>query len=169
MTENIGYKLKRLREDSNLSMEDLAAQSGVQLSQIELIEKGQISPSLAMLVKLSRSLGIRLGTFLDGMESPEPTVNVRTQQTPQLAVHLSRAGSPDNEHLKYRALAENKTDRNMEPFMINVEYVDPADKSALSHHEGEEFIYVLEGDAILHYGEETYEIHRGDSIYFDSI
>ncbi|MDD3108615.1 MAG: cupin domain-containing protein, partial [Alistipes sp.] len=35
--------------------------------------------------------------------------------------------------------------------------------------EGGEFIYVLECDAILHYGEKTYEIHRGASIYFDSI
>ena len=64
MTENIGYKLKRLREDNQFSVEDLAVQSGVQQSQIEQIETGKMLPSLATLIKLSRTLGIRLGTFL---------------------------------------------------------------------------------------------------------
>ena len=145
MTENIGYKLKRLREDNQFSVEDLAVQSGVQQSQIEQIETGKMLPSLATLIKLSRTLGIRLGTFLDGMECPEPTLTHREQQTPQLSVHLSKGNGSDIEHLKYRSLAENKTDRNMEPFIINVEYTDPDEMSALSHHEGEEFIYVLDG------------------------
>ena len=38
MTENIGYKLKRLREDNNISQKDLAAQSGIKLDHIELSE-----------------------------------------------------------------------------------------------------------------------------------
>ena len=69
MTENIGYKLRRLREDNNMSVSDISSQSGVHPSQIESIEKGELIPSVATLVKLSRSLGVRLGTFLDGMES----------------------------------------------------------------------------------------------------
>ena len=72
MTENIGYKLRRLREDNNMSVSDISSQSGVHPSQIESIEKGELIPSVATLVKLSRSLGVRLGTFLDGMESTEP-------------------------------------------------------------------------------------------------
>lgn len=169
MTENIGYKLKRIREDNNLSLENLATQSGIQQVYIELIEKGQVSPSLATLIKLARTLGIRLGTFLDGMESPEPTLMQQKQQTPQLSIHLSQENDQDSEHLNYRSLAENKPDRNMEPFIINVEYVDTSNPAFLSHHEGEEFIYVLDGAVRLQYGSDTYQIDKGDSIYFDSI
>ena len=169
MTENIGYKLKRLREDNQFSVEDLAVQSGVQQSQIEQIETGKMLPSLATLIKLSRTLGIRLGTFLDGMECPEPTLTHREQQTPQLSVHLSKGNGSDIEHLKYRSLAENKTDRNMEPFIINVEYTDPDEMSALSHHEGEEIIYVLDGSVEVRYGSDKYVVNQGESIYFDSI
>ena len=161
MTENIGYKLKRLREDNQFSVEDLAVQSGVQQSQIEQIETGKMLPSLATLIKLSRTLGIRLGTFLDGMECPEPTLTHREQQTPQLSVHLSKGNGSDIEHLKYRSLAENKTDRNMEPFIINVEYTDPDEMSALSHHEGEEFIYVLDGSVEVRYGSDKYVVNKG--------
>lgn len=94
MTENIGYKLKRLREDSNISQEELAAQSGVTLNQITSIRQGKVLPSLATLIKLSRTLGIRLGTFLDGMESPEPTVTTPTEQVPQVSFASARAMVP---------------------------------------------------------------------------
>ena len=52
MTENIGYKLRRLREDNNMSVSDISSQSGVHPSQIESIEKGELIPSVATLVKL---------------------------------------------------------------------------------------------------------------------
>ena len=39
----------------------------------------------------------------------------------------------------------------------------------LSSHEGEEFLYVLEGEAQISYGKEKYILKSGDSIYFDSI
>ena len=169
MTENIGYKLRRLREDGGLTVDTLSDQSGVQKSQIELIEKGMIQPSLSTLIKLARTLGIRLGTFLDGMESPEPTLVSEQKQQPQGAVCLSNGRGADTEHLKYCALAENKPDRNMEPFIINVEYTSPDDPGALSHHEGEEFIYVLEGEIEVRYGKEIYNVKKNESIYFDSI
>lgn len=82
MTENIGYKLRRLREDNNMSVSDISSQSGVHPSQIESIEKGELIPSVATLVKLSRSLGVRLGTFLDGMESTEPGPLPKTEARP---------------------------------------------------------------------------------------
>jgi len=70
-------------------------------------------------------------------------------------------------HLRFSALAQNKTDRNMEPFFINVGYCPTGDLP--SHHEGEEFLYVLEGSVQLLYGQETYTLEKGDSIYYDSI
>lgn len=56
----------------------------------------------------------------------------------------------------------------MEPFLINVEFDKTSDQQS-SSHEGEEFIYVLEGEAIFKYGTDVYTLKKGDSIYFDSI
>ena len=39
----------------------------------------------------------------------------------------------------------------------------------MSSHEGEEFIYVLEGSAEVVYGNQTYSLEKGDSLYFDSV
>jgi quercetin dioxygenase-like cupin family protein len=56
----------------------------------------------------------------------------------------------------------------MEPFLIDIASSSGVD-FILSTHEGEEFIYVLEGIVEINYGKNTYILEEGDSIYYDSI
>ena len=65
-------------------------------------------------------------------------------------------------------LAEGKTSRHMEPFMIDVNPATPG-SHALSTHEGEEFVYVLDGEIEIEYGKDLHVLAAGDSIYYDSI
>jgi quercetin dioxygenase-like cupin family protein len=83
-------------------------------------------------------------------------------------VRFTSQTSEAREHLNFFSLAFDKAGRNMEPFIVEIE---PGTKSdyMLSSHEGEEFIYVLEGEVEINYGKETYQLSKGDSIYLDSI
>ena len=76
--------------------------------------------------------------------------------------------SSDGGVLDFFSLAEGKTSRHMEPFMITV---NPADlgSHSLSSHEGEEFVYVLNGAIEIEYGKDLHVLVPGDSIYYDSI
>lgn len=56
----------------------------------------------------------------------------------------------------------------MEPFIVDIEPNLESDYK-LSSHEGEEFIYVMEGEIEINYGKEVYHLSKGDSIYYDSI
>ena len=56
----------------------------------------------------------------------------------------------------------------MEPFLIDVMPAQQADFE-MSSHEGEEFIYVLDGVIEINYGQDTYFLEEGDCIYYDSI
>ena len=56
----------------------------------------------------------------------------------------------------------------MEPFIIDINPENTLNYQ-LSAHEGEEFIYVMEGQIELEYGKEKYLLDEGDSIYYDSI
>ncbi len=69
--------------------------------------------------------------------------------------------------LAFHSMAANKADRHMEPFLIDVK--PHTDKPVLSTHEGEEFIFVLDGEIEVSYGKETHRLGVGDSIYYDSI
>jgi mannose-6-phosphate isomerase-like protein (cupin superfamily) len=71
-------------------------------------------------------------------------------------------------HMHYRALSKSKADRHMEPFIIDIDTTENLDY-ALSSHEGEEFIFVMEGTVEVAHGKKKYVIEAGDTIYYDCI
>lgn len=164
--KNLGSKIKQLRSTQNLSLEELAERSGLLAAQIEKIEKEAIIPSLSPLIKIARALGVRLGTFLDDSDHLGPVV-VRNGK-PADGVRFTSEENGSREHLNFLSLAADKAGRNMEPFIVEIEPSEQSDYK-LSTHEGEEFIYVLEGEVEINYGKDLYQLSAGDSIYIDSI
>ena len=81
---------------------------------------------------------------------------------------FSNKNSEARSHLDFFALASDKAGRHMEPFLIDIKPAASNDYM-LSSHEGEEFIYVLEGSIEINYGRDVYVLNPGDSIYYDSI
>lgn len=164
--KTVGGKIKQIRETKKVSLEELAERSGIELSMVQKIEQEKNIPSLAPLIKIARALGVRLGTFLDDTDSYGPVV-VRAGEY-QKGVRFTSQASETREHLNFYSLAFDKAGRNMEPFIVDIEPGLQSDYM-LSSHEGEEFIYVLEGDIEINYGKETYLLSKGDSIYLDSV
>ncbi len=164
--KTVGVKIRQIREMKKVSLEELAERSGMDINIIQKIEQEKNIPSLAPLIKIARALGVRLGTFLDDSDAYGPVV-VRSGEH-QKGVRFTSQPSESREHLNFFSLAFDKAGRNMEPFIIDIEPGLQSDYM-LSSHEGEEFIYVLEGDIEINYGKEIYKLAKGDSIYLDSI
>ena len=162
----VGEKIKSLREDKSISIEELAQRSGLAIEQIERIENNIDIPSLAPLIKIARVLGVRLGTFLDDQDEVGPVV-CRKKEAKD-AISFSNNAIHSRKHMEYHSLSKSKADRHMEPFIIDVMPTEDTD-FVLSSHEGEEFIYVLNGVVEINYGKNTYILEEGDSIYYDSI
>jgi transcriptional regulator with XRE-family HTH domain len=164
--KTVGEKIKHIREMRKVSLEELAERSGMEISLVQKIEQEKSVPSLAPLIKIARALGVRLGTFLDDSDSYGPVV-VRSDDHHK-GVRFTSQTSEAREHLNFLSLAFDKAGRNMEPFIVDIE---PGQRSdfMLSSHEGEEFIYVLDGEVEINYGKEIYKLAKGDSIYLDSI
>ena len=162
----VGGKIKQIREMKKVSLEELASRSGMEITIVQKIEQEKNVPSLAPLIKIARALGVRLGTFLDDSDSYGPVV-VRSGEY-QKGARFTSQSSEAREHLNFFSLAFDKAGRNMEPFIVDIEPGQQSDYM-LSSHEGEEFIYVLEGEIEINYGKEVYRLAKGDSIYLDSI
>ena len=168
MSENrIGRKVRELRESLQLSAAELAERSGYEVEVILGIEAGDIVPSLTPLIRITRALGVRLGTLLDDDENLGPAL-VRAsdyKESTRLQALETRTNAGG---LVFNALAEGKASRHMEPFYITLTPFD-ATATELSAHEGEEWLYALEGPLEIEYGKEIYVLWPGDSIYYDSI
>jgi transcriptional regulator with XRE-family HTH domain len=163
---NVGGKIMQIRQLKNISIADLSERCQLDQQQIELIESNELLPSLAPLIKIARALGVRLGTFLDDQEKLGPLLTRAGEE--KVGSSFSNKNSNSHTHLNFYPLANGKSGRHMEPFIIHIQQKD-APNYQLSSHEGEEFIYVLEGTVEISYGKENYVLNPGDSIYYDSI
>lgn len=165
-TKIVGEKIKSLRESKEISTAELAERSGLAEEQIQRIEENVDLPSLAPLIKIARALGVRLGTFLDDQDELGPVV-CRCEETAD-TISFSNNAMDLRKHMNYNSLAKSKSDRHMEPFIVNVTPTEEIHFSK-SSHEGEEFIYVMEGSIEVCHGKNCYVLQAGDSIYYDSI
>ncbi|MCD8141643.1 MAG: cupin domain-containing protein [Planctomycetaceae bacterium] len=166
----VGLRIRTIREKRGMSVDDLAAsipgEKDGNVKLIESLEKGDLVPSLTPLLQIARALGVRLGSFLDDQVG---NAVILTKST-DMAETSRFVGSNLGEHkaeLAFHSLAANKSDRHMEPFLIDVK--PHGGEAILSTHEGEEFIFVLDGAIEVAYGKDVYRLSAGDSIYYDSI
>lgn len=166
-TKIIGEKIKALRESKQLGVADLVERTGLTEEQIERIESNVDIPSLAPLIKIARALGVRLGTFLDDQDGSGAVVCRKEEHTDN-SISFSNNAVSARTHMRYHSLSASKADRHMEPFIIDINQTDESTYE-LSSHEGEEFIYVMEGVVEIAYGKKKHVIEAGDSIYYDSI
>ena len=165
---NVGLKIKGIRESKNLGVAEVAERSGLSVEQINSIETDEALPSLGPLIKIARALGVRLGTFMDDSEALGPVVTRAADREQKKTISFSNGSVDARKHMEYHPLAQQKAGRHMEPFIIDIHPVETNDFN-LSAHEGEEFIYVMEGEVEIEYGKEKYQLSEGDSIYYDSI
>jgi transcriptional regulator with XRE-family HTH domain len=164
--KNIGKKIKEFREFRKITREHFAVKANLDVVQLEEIEENGTVPSLGHLIKISRAFGVRIGTFLDDVDNIGPAV-VKAGEA-QAALSFSTKDESSREHLNFFSLAQAKAGRHMEPFIVEIEPASESDYK-LSSHEGEEFIFVLEGNVEINYGKEIYLLEKGDTIYLDSI
>lgn len=162
----IGKKIAALRNLKKMEIPDLAQRSGLSVEQLNLIESDTSIPSLGVLIKVSRALGVRMGTLLDDTTKDGPAI-VRAKNR-NTARSFSTSEDKSREHLTFFSLAPNKAGRHMEPFIVDIVAGDNR-QLPKSSHEGEEFIFVTEGHVTIAYGTDVFELGEGDSIYLDSI
>ncbi len=146
-------------------MDELADRCSCDAATIEHLESGESAPSLAPLIKVTRALGVRLGTLLDDDTQLGPVVT-RAGEAASVARVRDLETASGGGTLDFFSLAAGKAARHMEPFIITVH---PGEDRELSEHEGEEFMYVLDGTIEVEYGKDLYTLTQGDSIYLDSI
>ncbi len=82
-------------------------------------------------------------------------------------LEVSRYGKKRSEQYGYlyESLAPEKANRFMEPFLITMV---PSEVEELSCHDGQEFIFVLEGGIRAQVGDEVTVLQPGDAVYYDS-
>jgi len=162
----LGERVRTIREERSMSVEQLAERADLAPELVTQIEAGAFIPSLSPLIRIARSLGVRLATFIDEEATLGPAIVRRGAH--ETIMRFSGRESAGKSDLDFFTLAPNKAGRHMEPFLIDI-HPGSAQGVKPSTHEGEEFIYVLSGEVEVVYGKDMYRLKTGDCIYYDSI
>jgi len=160
----IGRKIRRLRQKRRLTLQDLSGKTGVPKETLSQIENETLAPPISTLMKIAKALEVDITFFFQEVEAHEKVVVVRAHERERLDTrHHGRAVSG----YFYEALAYKKGKKHMEPFLVEFEVKDKKEMVFFSH-EGEEFIFVLEGELEFRTPDEVHILSPGDSLYFES-
>ena len=150
----IGYKIKDLRIQKNLTQEELADRCELSKGFISQLERDLTSPSIATLIDILQCLGTDLKEFFnDSVEE-------------QIAFREADYFEKIDEELKNKVewIIPNAQKNMMEPIRLSL---SPGGSTYPDNpHEGEEFGYVLSGSIRLMLGKRAIRVKKGESFYF---
>lgn len=158
--EQIGDRIRRLREEKGISVSELAHLTGFDEDILRDIEENTISPQLGTIIKLSKALDSALQRLLAGEGQLLYAV---TRKDERKRVSRSSSSRGQRSAYAYMSLAPEVKGRHMEALIVELEEVSDEDRSV---HGGEEFIYVLEGTVVFKIGDDGFELAPGDSAYY---
>jgi transcriptional regulator with XRE-family HTH domain len=163
VTVKVGERVKSVRESRGLSLVDISQRTGLDVQTLEKIEDGELAPPLGTVIKLAKALEMKMGYFISGEEDRAYTI-VRGKDRKVISRYDSKKGKQYG--YEYESLAPQKKDRHMEPFLVTLEPADTDEER--STHDGQEFIFVLQGEMEVRLAGERHLLEPGDSIYYDS-
>jgi quercetin dioxygenase-like cupin family protein len=157
--EAIGDRIRGLREARKISYEELSNMTGFDVDLLKKIENNDIQPQLGTLVKLSRALESAFSRLVSGVGDKLYSVTRKDDRKV-----VSRSSSAKGRQLyTYYSMAPEVKGRHMEALTVTLE--ENPDQE-MSVHEGEEFIYVIEGTVSVTIGDDAFDLGPGDSVYY---
>lgn len=153
----IGSRLRELREASDYTVEQLAAELKVDPDVYRGYEQDGSDIPISLIYEVANKFGVDFAEILTGNPARLDTYHIVRRGHGQV---VNR-----NPEYHFEDLAYRYADKVMQPLLVTL---FPSDKPAgLITHTGQEFNLVLEGTVIVVIGDREFELKAGDSIYFN--
>ena len=148
---DIGYKIKQLRIQKGLTLEELASRSELTKGFLSQLERDLTSPSISTLDDILEALGSSLSEFFS--EEKEEKIVFRKNDF----------FIDEKEEYTINWIVPNTQKNEMEPILIEI----PQNGRSfdVNPHSGEEFGYILEGNVLIVCGDKKYSVRKGETFY----
>ena len=157
MDQEIGRRLREVRDRLGMSQRQLARQSGVANATISQIESGKLNPTVSMLKRILDGVPISLGVFFGDEYEVRDKVFFRADDLTEIA----------DGGVSFRQVGANIGGRAIQLLQERYQPGSGTGKHAITH-EGEECGIILSGRLEVTVGDETEVLSRGDAYYFKS-
>ena len=161
----IGAKVRALRQKRRYILQDLSDRTGLSKPLLSQVENAHVMPPVATLLKIARALGVNIGHFFQEEEQEEKIALTRASERRRFNRRPHQGLAEAGYH--YESLELHKSRKQMQPLLVTFEPLEKQDMVFFSH-EGEECVYVIEGEIEFRTPEEKKVLRTGDCLYFDS-
>jgi transcriptional regulator with XRE-family HTH domain len=162
MRKYVGERIRKLREAQELSLQQVSRLTGIDATRLGAFEDGRAVPSIGAVIQLSRVLGSKMEGLLHGGGTVSETLTIC-----RAGESLAGEQGDTEQGYAYHSLTRPGTAGHvMEPFLLTFDPATP--QGAPITHDGQEFVYVVEGAVELFYDGSTYRLERGDSAYLNA-
>ncbi|MFN3145765.1 MAG: helix-turn-helix domain-containing protein [Paracoccaceae bacterium] len=158
-TPEIGDVIRRIRKDAGMTIDDLAAATGLSRAYISQVETSKAAPSLQTIRRICRALDVSPALLFEDPEAG--CVLLRSDR--QKVMHFETVIDGETFHKAINVLSE----QNKKLEMVLIE-LSPGNIAGDHAHPGEEIFYVLQGEMTITHGSATYLLREGDSVHIDS-
>ena len=161
-TGMLATKLRLLRRNADLTLQQLGQRSGISVSPLSKIEHGQLSPTYEKIAALARGLEVDVGELFSPVQPPVLRARRSVTRAHEGLVHRTP-------QYVYELLHTDLADKRFIPLLTTLKAHERTAFPQLLSHDGEEMLYVLRGKVLIH--TDSYvplELSAGDSCYFDS-
>jgi transcriptional regulator with XRE-family HTH domain len=156
------WRLKRLREIKGITLEALAARSGLTKSYLSKVERGVSIPSLATALKLAEAFDVGVGDLFGVEASTSDYVVVRKNERKPIRRRGQRAG------YSYETVAPAMAHGLFETFISHPPLKkDVARNMPRIEHGGQELYFVLAGTVEMSFPNATVKLAAGDCLRFN--
>ncbi len=149
-----GQTIRARRKELGMTLQALGESSGLSAAFISQVERGQASPSMVSLMNLARALNVNVASF---MEIPKGEAPIRRRDNPQRI----EIDSP----VRYVQLSAGMRQQQMDVVLMTI---PPGHVFPVDQREGEDFLYVLEGELYTELGDLKETLRAGDCAHFNS-
>ena len=155
----LGVRVKDLRKEAGLTLDELAGRSGVSRAMISKLERGEKNPTLVIAARLAEGLGVSLSR-LAGVEERREVVLVPRER--RMVLRDPETG------FERQSLSPTFAGRGVE-FLRNVVPEGSTSGDFPAHRKGvEEHIVVEKGELKATLGGEEYLLRQGDALFFEA-
>lgn len=159
---NIGLRLHRLRKERKWSLVQTSERTGLSLSALSKIERGELSPTLSSLGKIAAGFEMDVVSLLSDTGTPVPQGR-RSVNTASNGLEISTKTCMN------MWFAADLSNKRMLPVKTTITARSVREYSEWPVHSGEIFVYVLSGEITIHtqfYAPTV--LGAGETIYYDA-
>ncbi len=157
----VGAKLRQARVAKGMTLRAAGEKIGLSTAFLSRLERGQVSSSIAHLIRISELYGIHVSTLFAG---PDPGAD-RTH----VVFRAGDAGAAqpiETTGYRYEPVIRGWAGQMIDAFLLTFPVRNRSD--VMTAHEGEEMLYLLRGHIVFRLGREEIPLEAGDAIYFKS-